>query len=74
MKLRDYRAHLKALSVDDLHAELRTVEQELFNIRLNIRAGRVKNYSYIAVLRCNIARIKTILHAQQSGPINDMQG
>lgn len=61
MKTREYCVYLKKLNKDELVLELEKVERELFSSKLNIRAGQ-KNYAYIANLRRNVARIKTILH------------
>lgn len=72
MKLKNYRTHLTSLSFEDLRAELHTTEQELFNVRLNVRAGQLKNYASIAKIKRNIARIKTVLG--NSEPVNDMLG
>lgn len=73
MKLRDYQAHLNSLSLEDLRAELHTAEQQLFNVKLNVRAGQFKNYANISKIKRNIARIKTFL-SNRHEPVNDTLG
>jgi|GEM_PF-4939167 len=63
MKTREYCVYLKKLNKSELASELEKVEQELFSLRLNIRAGQIKNYAQIANLRRNVARVKTVLHS-----------
>ena len=63
MKTREYCVYLKKLNKSELLSELEKVEQELFSLKLNIRAGQMKNYASIANRRRDVARIKTVLHS-----------
>jgi large subunit ribosomal protein L29 len=67
MKTAEYRSHLKKLNQSELHLELEKVEQELFNLRLNVKAGQMKNYARLSLLRRNVARVKTRLQEQIVG-------
>lgn len=63
MKVREYCVYLRKLNKNDLLLELEKTEQELFSLKLNIRAGQMKNHARIANLRRTVARVKTVLHS-----------
>jgi large subunit ribosomal protein L29 len=53
---------LRKLSPDDLTMALRDSQETLTNLRFQKTLGELANTAYLATLRKDIARIKTILH------------
>ncbi len=62
------RNDIKALSEktrSELQTQLTTLERELATARLKKAVGKLENVTSIAVLRDDIARVKTIIRAQE---------
>ena len=57
---------IKELSVDELKARKRELNQEGFNLRLQQQTGQLEKPSQIRQIRREIARIQTVL-SQRSG-------
>ena len=57
MKIED----LKKLSDSELQKELRQLKKELFDLRMNLGTGEVKDYSQFGKVRKDIARCLTFL-------------
>jgi len=57
---------IKELSVDELQARKRELNQESFNLRLQQQTGQLEKPSQIREIRREIARIETVL-SQRSG-------
>ena len=57
---------IKELSVDELQARNRELNQESFNLRLQQQTGQLEKPSQIRQIRREIARIQTVL-SQRSG-------
>ena len=55
-------AELRDLSDRELHAKLRELQEELFNLRFQLATGQIENVSRIRTVRRDIARLKTIQH------------
>ena len=55
-------AELRGKSVDELHRELLGLRREQFNLRMQRGAGQLANPMRFAVVRKDIARIKTVLN------------
>ncbi len=53
---------LRGKSVDELHRELLGLRREQFNLRMQRGAGQLANPMRFAVVRKDIARIKTVLN------------
>ena len=64
MKTKDYMNELNAKSVDELQNELVAAKKELFNLRFQNATNQLDNTSRIKEVKRNIARIKTVLAAQ----------
>ena len=59
MKKKD---ELKKLDIESLNQEAIGLKKELFNLKLNINGGEVKDYSQFKKMRKNIARCLTLLN------------
>jgi large subunit ribosomal protein L29 len=57
---------IKELSVDELQARKRELNQESFNLRLQQQTGQLEKPSQIREIRREIARLETVL-SQRSG-------
>ena len=64
MKTKEYVNELKNASVADLNAQLVEAKKELFNLRFQNATNQLDNTSRIKEVKRNIARIKTLLAAQ----------
>ena len=65
MKSKQYMEDLKNKSVEELNADLVAAKKELFNLRFQNATNQLENTSRIKEVKRNIARIKTVLTAQQ---------
>ena len=64
MKINKFVEDLKAKSVAELNDELVAAKKELFNLRFQNATNQLDNTSRIKEVKRNIARIKTVLAAQ----------
>ena len=64
MKSKQFLEELKNKSVDELNADLDAAKKELFNLRFQNATNQLDNTSRIKEVKRNIARIKTVLAAQ----------
>ena len=64
MKTRDFVEGLKGKSAAELSNELVAAKKELFNLRFQNATNQLENTSRIKEVKKNIARIKTVLAAQ----------
>ncbi|MCI9078842.1 MAG: 50S ribosomal protein L29 [Lachnospiraceae bacterium] len=65
MKSKQYVEDLRNKSVEELNADLVAAKKELFNLRFQNATNQLENTSRIKEVKKNIARIKTVLTAQQ---------
>ena len=65
MKSKQFMEELRNKSVEELNAELVAAKKELFNLRFQNATNQLENTSRIKEVKKNIARIKTVLTAQQ---------
>lgn len=65
MKSKQYMEDLRNKSVEELNADLVAAKKELFNLRFQNATNQLQNTSRIKEVKRNIARIKTVLTAQQ---------
>lgn len=65
MKSKQYIEDLRNKSVDELNAALVAAKKELFNLRFQNATNQLENTSRIKEVKRNIARIKTVLTAQE---------
>ena len=64
MKSKQFLEELRNKSVEELNADLDAAKKELFNLRLQNATNQLDNTSRIKEVKRNIARIKTVLAAQ----------
>lgn len=54
-------SELKAKSIEELNAELLELLREQFNYRMQASTGQLAQTHLLRTVRCNIARVKTII-------------
>ena len=64
MKSKQFLEELRNKSVEELNADLDAAKKELFNLRFQNATNQLDNTSRIKEVKRNIARIKTVLSAQ----------
>ena len=64
MKRKQFLEELRNKSVEELNADLDAAKKELFNLRFQNATNQLDNTSRIKEVKRNIARIKTVLAAQ----------
>ena len=64
MTSKQFLEELKNKSVEELNADLDAAKKELFNLRFQNATNQLDNTSRIKEVKRNIARIKTVLAAQ----------
>ena len=64
MKSKQFLEELRNKSVEELNADLDAAKKELFNLRFQKATNQLDNTSRIKEVKRNIARIKTVLAAQ----------
>ncbi|MBU5478361.1 50S ribosomal protein L29 [Eubacterium sp. MSJ-13] len=64
MKSKQFLEELRSKSVEELNADLDAAKKELFNLRFQNATNQLDNTSRIKEVKRNIARIKTVLAAQ----------
>jgi large subunit ribosomal protein L29 len=57
-------ADLKLKSADELKQLLTDLKKEQFNLRFQRASGQLENTARVGVVRRDIARIKTVMHAK----------
>lgn len=66
MKTKQRVSDLNAMSADQLQDELLKLKKEQFNLRFQRASGQLENTARVRVVRRDIARIKTVMHAKAS--------
>ena len=64
MKSKQFLEELRNKSVEELNADLDAAKKKLFNLRFQNATNQLDNTSRIKEVKRNIARIKTVLAAQ----------
>ena len=64
MKSKQFLEELRNKSVEELNADLDAAKKELFNLRFQNATNQLDNTSRIKEVKKNIARIQTVLAAQ----------
>ena len=67
MKTNKYVEELRNKSAAELNEELVNAKKELFNLRFQNATNQLDNTSRIKEVRRNIARIQTVISAQEIG-------
>ena len=65
MKSKQFMEDLKGKSVAELNEDLVAAKKELFNLRFQNATNQLDNTSRIKEVKKNIARIQTVLAAQE---------
>ena len=65
MKSKTYVEDLRNKNVEELNQELVSAKKELFNLRFQNATNQLTNTARIREVRKNIARIKTMISAQE---------
>ena len=60
-------AELRVLEEDELNGRLRTARRELYELRFKHAVGQLENWSQIAKVRHDIARLMTVLTERELG-------
>ncbi|VTU58938.1 50S ribosomal protein L29 [Leuconostoc pseudomesenteroides] len=63
-------SELKELSLADLQKREAESKEELFNLRFQLATGQLENTARIAQVRKDIARVKTVIRAQELANAN----
>ena len=63
-------SELKELSLADLQKREAEFKEELFNLRFQLATGQLENSARIAQVRKDIARVKTVIRAQELANAN----
>ncbi|MCQ6659050.1 50S ribosomal protein L29 [Leuconostoc citreum] len=63
-------SELKELSLADLQKREADFKEELFNLRFQLATGQLENTARIAQVRKDIARVKTVIRAQELANAN----
>ena len=63
-------SELKELSLADLQKREAEFKEELFNLRFKLATGQLENTARIAQVRMEIARVKTVIRAQELANAN----
>ena len=64
MKTKTYLEELRTKSIAELNEDLVAAKKELFNLRFQNATNQLDNTSRINEVRKNIARIQTVISAQ----------
>ena len=65
MKSKAYVKDLRDKNLEELNQELVSAKKELFNLRFQNATNQLENSARIREVRRNIARIKTMISAQE---------
>ena len=65
-KVAETRAQLRDLSVDDLRAKERELDEEVFRLRIQKATASLEQSSKVKAARRDLARVKTILREKAS--------
>jgi large subunit ribosomal protein L29 len=57
---------LRALSIEDLHAQLEQARKEMMNLRFQVTMGQLTDTSRLKIARKNIARILTLIQEREA--------
>ena len=65
MKSKAYLEELRNKSVDELSQELVSAKKELFNLRFQLAINQLENPMRISAVKKDIARVKTVIRANE---------
>lgn len=58
---------IRALSIEELHAKVKELKQELFNLKMQKTLNQLQNTAKIKEVRREIARLNTIATEKETG-------
>ena len=58
-------AEARELDVEELQRRIAETQRELFNLRFQHATGQLENTGQLKEVRCNIARLLTVLNQKQ---------
>jgi large subunit ribosomal protein L29 len=61
---------MKSRSIEDLTTEVSSLKKQLFNLRLQMQAGQVKDYAQFKRIRADIARALTLINQQRRSSLS----
>lgn len=59
-------AEMRSRSVEDLISEVDSLKKQLFNLKLQMAAGQVKDYAQFKRLRGDVARALTLINQRRA--------
>ncbi len=62
-------SELRSLSIDDLKAKVKDMNEEIFKIRMQNATGAVTNKVLSVTKRRDLARVKTVLNEKLRGAV-----
>jgi large subunit ribosomal protein L29 len=65
--MRSKASELRALTLDDLIAKVKDLNEELFKIRMQKATGSINNKHAVVTKRRELAKVKTILNEKLGG-------
>ena len=57
---------IREMTLEEMDAQLRTLKEELFNLRFQLAANQLENTARLKAVKKDIARVKTCMRAAQS--------
>ena len=57
---------IRQMSLEEMDAQLRTLKEELFNLRFQLAANQLENTARLKAVKKDIARVKTCMRAAQT--------
>ena len=57
---------IRQMSLEEMDAQLRTLKEELFNLRFQLAANQLENTARLKAVKKDIARVKTCIRAAQT--------
>jgi large subunit ribosomal protein L29 len=67
MKLAEQLTEIRALTPDEVTARVKTLEEQIFRLRIQQSMGHTESGNKVRPLRREIARLKTVLHEKGAG-------
>ena len=62
MKVKEFLREIRGLSADEQEEKLKSLKEELFNLRFQQATGQLENPMRIREVKKSIARLKTIMN------------
>ena len=59
-------SNIREMSLEEMDAQLRTLKEELCNLRFQLAANQLENTARLKAVKKDIARVKTCMRAAQT--------